>query len=1019
MVNPTQILGGRGRVGRAHLRNTTTNANTRRGGAEAAPYRSPRTGVNLRRALRVGAWNIRSLSETERLPLLSLELKKLGIAIAALSEVRWPGSGENSEGGYTYYYSGRSDGKRTEGVAVAVADRFLSSVAKVTPVDERIMLVRLKHTLGFISLVAVYAPTEKSKLGNKEMFYTKLESILDQCPPGDTLLVLGDFNAVTGTQRDGYEVCLGPHGSGTRNVNSSFLLDFARSRRLRIAGSWYQRPKLRRWTWYSNDGQTRKEIDHILISTRWRLLQNCRVFRSAEFPTDHRLVVATLKLRLRSRRVSRSTQPRLHLEKLKDEECAREYAVAVSNRFEVLDTLQDPEELWDTFKRETLSAAGECLGARPRSRRGFISGETLDKIEESRAARLAGDLEQHRNLTRSTRASLRRDKERYVRGIAEEVEGHFRANDLSPAYRALKKLRSKSTSQVSSVYAADGRRLVSDPDEYRARWAEYFEQLYMADPPTQQLPVAVALPPVPIPQINEDAPSIAEVRMAVSKLKSGKAAGVCGIPGELLKEGGEGMIQGLHRVLTAVWQTGTIPPDWKRGLVTPIWKGKGDRRDCGNYRGITLLSVPGKVLAHLLLMRVRDHLLRTQRPEQSGFTPKKSTIDRILALRILVERRREVQQGTLASYVDLKKAFDSVHRETLWELLRLRGIPAGIIGLMSGLYSDTESAVKCGGSISDFFPVTTGVRQGCVIAPTLFNVCMDWVLGRSVEGSSCGTSIGNFKLTDLDFADDAVIFAETLEVLELALEALHEETKPLGLKVSWTKTKIQDFGNLLGPDTQSVHVCGEDIEVVESFTYLGSAVHNTMESCGEVNRRLGMAYGVMDSLNKSIWRCRYLSRRTKVRVFKSLVLPVFLYGSETWTLSKALKRRINAFGTRCLRRVMGYTWRDRVSNEVLLRETDSRYLVRQIQERQLRLYGHVARLPADDPAHGVIAAANNPEWRRPVGRPRLAWLKQVDEVCRELLGIGRVQAWELARRSPGEWSRRVGEATRRHGVRPT
>ena len=67
--------------------------------------------------------------------------------------------------------------------------------------------------------------------------------------------------------------------------------------------------------------------------------------------------------------------------------------------------------------------------------------------------------------------------------------------------------------------------------------------------------------------------------MAVSKLKGGKAAGVCDIAGALQKAGGEAMIQGLHRVLTAVWQTGTIPPNWKRGLVTPIWKGKGDRRD--------------------------------------------------------------------------------------------------------------------------------------------------------------------------------------------------------------------------------------------------------------------------------------------------------------------------------------------------------------------------------------------------------------------------------------------------------
>ncbi len=90
----------------------------------------------------------------------------------------------------------------------------------------------------------------------------------------------------------------------------------------------------------------------------------------------------------------------------------------------------------------------------------------------------------------------------------------------------------------------------------------------------------------------------------------------------------------------------------------------------------------------------------------------------------------------LSVYVDLKKAFVSVHRETLWKLLSLRGISAGIIGLLSGLYSDTESAVKCEGGVSDFFPVTAGVRQGCVLAPTLFNVCMDWVLGRTVDGNS-------------------------------------------------------------------------------------------------------------------------------------------------------------------------------------------------------------------------------------------------------------------------------------------
>jgi len=86
--------------------------------------------------------------------------------------------------------------------------------------------------------------------------------------------------------------------------------------------------------------------------------------------------------------------------------------------------------------------------------------------------------------------------------------------------------------------------------------------------------------------------------------------------------------------------TGIIPTDWKRGLVVPLWNGKSDHQDCHNYQGVTLLSVPGKVFAQLILDRVRHHLLEHQHPEQFGFTPKRSTIDRILALHVLTERRR-------------------------------------------------------------------------------------------------------------------------------------------------------------------------------------------------------------------------------------------------------------------------------------------------------------------------------------------------------------------------------------------
>ena len=212
-----------------------------------------------------------------------------------------------------------------------------------------------------MSLVAVYGPTEVWGGNEKEMFYDKLDSFLDQCPP-------------TGIERAGYELCVGLQVSGTRNTNNS-LLNFAKSRRLRIAGSWYQRPELHRGTWYSNAGGIAEEIDRILVRTRWRIFQNCRVFRSAEFfATDHRLL-ATLKLHVNSRKISRSDHNVFHLEKVKDSTCAHEYAVTVLNRFEVLDVLKDLVELWNTFKRETLEAPKGCDKGCPRSRWARFDGD--------------------------------------------------------------------------------------------------------------------------------------------------------------------------------------------------------------------------------------------------------------------------------------------------------------------------------------------------------------------------------------------------------------------------------------------------------------------------------------------------------------------------------------------------------------------------------------------------------------------------------------------------------------------
>ena len=198
-------------------------------GAEVSSTRRLAPWANLRRSLRVGAWNVLSRREDDHLSLLSYELKHLDIGIAALSEVWRPDCGEIMASGCTYYSSGHSDGYHAQGVAAAVSKKLTTMIIEVTPVNERIMRLRIQHSLGVISLVSVYASTEASVLIVKDAFYATLESVVDQCPRRDTLLVLGDFNASTGTDRDGYETCVGPHGSGSVNQNSTKFLDFARS----------------------------------------------------------------------------------------------------------------------------------------------------------------------------------------------------------------------------------------------------------------------------------------------------------------------------------------------------------------------------------------------------------------------------------------------------------------------------------------------------------------------------------------------------------------------------------------------------------------------------------------------------------------------------------------------------------------------------------------------------------------------------------------------------------------------
>ena len=525
---------------------------------------------------------------------------------------------------------------------------------------------------------------------------------------------------------------------------------------------------------------------------------------------------------------------------------AYQYSVEVSNRFEAMNSSEDVEESWQQFSTTLLSAAQTVLGKKRRKKKKWISPTTLDIVEQCREARLNGNTVRYRDLKKARRKNIRRDKAVWLNNIANSAEKDFRHGNLRAAYKGIKELcaankKSISTPLSTPLITPDGSTL-TDPHTKLACWRDHYEKsLCRPAPPTCARFHNFANSGVTNSDISLEPPSIAEVTDTIKKLPTGRAPGADGIVAEMLKSSINESVTRLQALFDAIWSTERIPQDWKQGVIIPIYKNKGNSHDPSNYRPITLLSVPSKVFTSILLNHIRSHLISARRPEQAGFTPSRSTTDCILALRTLAQQRREYRKVLYAAYIDLKGAFDSLDRSALWLLLQGIGTPDKYISLLRDLYSDTTCRVRAEGSLSDPFTTKSGVRQGCVAAPNLFNVAVDYWVNNALEHSHNFGVDYNTHITDLCYADDVVVFAEFTDTIADALTALHEEASPLGLQINWSKTKIQSLSDFTPPPQQFCPIADQEIETVTNFIYLGSKITSDCHSDAEIWRRIELA----------------------------------------------------------------------------------------------------------------------------------------------------------------------------------
>ena len=321
---------------------------------------------------------------------------------------------------------------------------------------------------------------------------------------------------------------------------------------------------------------------------------------------------------------------------------------------------------------------------------------------------------------------------------------------------------------------------MTSTEEVIGQWKEHFEELLN---PTNTPSIIEA-------ELEADGgPSsitLVEVTEVVKQLHSGKAPGVDEIRPEMLKALGVEGLSWMTRLFNIAWKSVTVPKEWQTGVVVPLFK-KGDQRLCANYRGITLLSLPGKVYSKVLERRVRPIVEPRIEEEQCGVGPDRGTTDQLFTLARILEGAWEYAHPVYMCFVDLEKAYDRVPREILWGVLWEYGVRGALLRAIQSLYAQSKSCVQVHGNKSDLFPVGVSLRQGCTLSPILLVIFMDRISRRS-RGEE-GLQFGVLRISSLLFADDVVLLASSVCDLQHSLDRFAAECEAAGMKISTSKSE--------------------------------------------------------------------------------------------------------------------------------------------------------------------------------------------------------------------------------------
>lgn len=381
-----------------------------------------------------------------------------------------------------------------------------------------------------------------------------------------------------------------------------------------------------------------------------------------------------------------------------------------------------------------------------------------------------------------------------------------------------------------------------------------------------------------------------ELNSAIKLLKRRKAAGTDMIQNEYITHGGRRLELFLTKLFNAVLTVEYIPNDWRKGLLIPIFKGKGKcSYDMCNYRPVSLLNTVYKLFERVCERRLRtfscSHPKVFPHPYQHGFQSGLSCITASYCLQETIDHNLAAGSDTHAVFLDTKAAYDTVRHDCLFTKLYEMGINGKLWRILLLCYKDIQSSVVLNGCKSKWFPIRQGVRQGGVSSGYMYLAFINELLCK-LESSNLGARVGSIDCSCPTLADDITLVSISPKNMQNLLLIAERYAHEWGFQYNIDKSVAITFSTKQNKRTQqppTLHLNNNPLKQVKSINHLGITLSHDRNFITTIDEACKRGRKSFYSLAGVGVRAHGLNPLMAANLYRKIVLPSALYGCETWS----------------------------------------------------------------------------------------------------------------------------------------